>query len=234
MATPLGSETVRAHFCEPKAQMRRSFSQTPNFQSTRFRPICGRRCASPSASMCVREADYRPIGRELGRTSANQAECKSCSAGALDDHDGGDDLRDEQERADGRRNHPGIESAGGLPATSGRIAVRATAWENPAVQVYALTSTGVSDETLDLFVAREAAESTLREILQHEPGWKDTLRRADRTRWARVLRRTRVSVALALTLDRRCHVHLWTVPSTRARPLLRPAAVPRRSVSRPR
>jgi hypothetical protein len=47
----------------------------------------------PSAappSMCAREADYRPIERGLIAAQA-----------ALDDHDGGDDHRDEQERPDG-------------------------------------------------------------------------------------------------------------------------------------
>jgi hypothetical protein len=44
------------------------------------------------------------------------------------------------------------------------------------MQVYALTSTRVAGETLDLFLTREAAEAELREILQDEPDWKDVLR----------------------------------------------------------
>jgi hypothetical protein len=44
------------------------------------------------------------------------------------------------------------------------------------VQVYALTSTQIPDQTLDLLLTREAAEADLREILLDEPGWKDVLR----------------------------------------------------------
>jgi hypothetical protein len=44
------------------------------------------------------------------------------------------------------------------------------------VQVFALTSSQSLHETLDLFLAREAAEAELREILQDEPDWKDVLR----------------------------------------------------------
>jgi hypothetical protein len=44
------------------------------------------------------------------------------------------------------------------------------------VQVYALTSSQLLHETLDLFLAREAAETELREILLDEPDWKDVLR----------------------------------------------------------
>ena len=44
------------------------------------------------------------------------------------------------------------------------------------VQVYALASSQSRHETLDLFLAREAAEAELREILQDEPDWKDVLR----------------------------------------------------------
>ena len=44
------------------------------------------------------------------------------------------------------------------------------------MQVYALTSTQLLDETLDLFLTREAAETELREILLDEPDWKDVLR----------------------------------------------------------
>jgi hypothetical protein len=44
------------------------------------------------------------------------------------------------------------------------------------VQVYALTTTQLLHETLDLFLTREAAETELREILLDEPDWKDVLR----------------------------------------------------------
>jgi hypothetical protein len=44
------------------------------------------------------------------------------------------------------------------------------------MQVYALTSSQSLDETLDLFLTREAAETELREILEDEPDWKDVLR----------------------------------------------------------
>jgi len=44
------------------------------------------------------------------------------------------------------------------------------------VQVYALTSTQLLHETLDLFLTREAAETELREILLDEPDWKEVLR----------------------------------------------------------
>jgi hypothetical protein len=44
------------------------------------------------------------------------------------------------------------------------------------VQVYALTSSHLRGETLDLFLTREAAQAELREILQDEPGWVDVLR----------------------------------------------------------
>ena len=43
------------------------------------------------------------------------------------------------------------------------------------MQVYALTSTQLLHETLDLFLTREAAETELREILLDEPDWKDVL-----------------------------------------------------------
>ena len=43
------------------------------------------------------------------------------------------------------------------------------------MQVYALTSSQMPNETLDLFLTRSAAEAELREILRDEPGWKDTL-----------------------------------------------------------
>jgi hypothetical protein len=44
------------------------------------------------------------------------------------------------------------------------------------MQVYALTSTQVAGETLDLFLTLEAAKAELREILEGEPGWVDVLR----------------------------------------------------------
>jgi hypothetical protein len=44
------------------------------------------------------------------------------------------------------------------------------------VQVYALTSSHVPDETLDLFLTQEAAEAELREILEDEPEWGNVLR----------------------------------------------------------
>jgi hypothetical protein len=44
------------------------------------------------------------------------------------------------------------------------------------MQVYALASSELLHETLDLFLTREAAEAELREILEDEPDWKDVLR----------------------------------------------------------
>ena len=44
------------------------------------------------------------------------------------------------------------------------------------MHVYALTSSHVPDETLDLFLTREAAEAELREILEDEPEWVNVLR----------------------------------------------------------
>jgi hypothetical protein len=44
------------------------------------------------------------------------------------------------------------------------------------MRVYALTSSHVPDETLDLFVTQEAAEAELREILEDEPEWVNVLR----------------------------------------------------------
>ena len=44
------------------------------------------------------------------------------------------------------------------------------------MQVYALISSQLLHETLDLFLTREAAEAELREILQDEPDWGDVLR----------------------------------------------------------
>jgi len=44
------------------------------------------------------------------------------------------------------------------------------------VQVYALTSSQLLHETLDLFLTREAAEAELREILEDEPEWVNVLR----------------------------------------------------------
>jgi hypothetical protein len=53
-----------------------------------------------------------------------------------------------------------------LGATPGRI---------PRMQVYALASTQIRGETLDLFLTREAAETELREILEDEPEWANVL-----------------------------------------------------------
>jgi hypothetical protein len=44
------------------------------------------------------------------------------------------------------------------------------------VQVYALTSSQLVNETLDLFLTQEAAEAELREILDDEPEWVNVLR----------------------------------------------------------
>jgi hypothetical protein len=44
------------------------------------------------------------------------------------------------------------------------------------MRVYALTSSHVPSETLDLFVTQEAAEAELREILEDEPEWVNVLR----------------------------------------------------------
>jgi hypothetical protein len=44
------------------------------------------------------------------------------------------------------------------------------------VQVYALTSSQLLLETLDLFLTREAAEAELEEILEDEPEWVNVLR----------------------------------------------------------
>jgi hypothetical protein len=44
------------------------------------------------------------------------------------------------------------------------------------VQVYALTSSQLLHETLDLFVTRNGAEAELREILEDEPQWVNVLR----------------------------------------------------------
>jgi hypothetical protein len=44
------------------------------------------------------------------------------------------------------------------------------------VEVYALTSSQLAHETLDLFLTREAAEAELREILEDEPEWVNVLR----------------------------------------------------------
>ena len=43
------------------------------------------------------------------------------------------------------------------------------------MRVYALTSSEMLHETLDLFLTREAAEAELREIIEDEPDWKDVL-----------------------------------------------------------
>jgi hypothetical protein len=49
-------------------------------------------------------------------------------------------------------------------------------WAEPrALQVYALMSSDIAGETLDLFISREDAEAELAEILHDEPDWKDIL-----------------------------------------------------------
>ena len=45
----------------------------------------------------------------------------------------------------------------------------------PSVQIYAITSAQIPDETLDLFLTREAAEAELAEIVEDEPGWVNVL-----------------------------------------------------------
>lgn len=44
------------------------------------------------------------------------------------------------------------------------------------IQVYALTSSHIPDETLDLFLTGEAAETELQEILEDEPEWVNVVR----------------------------------------------------------
>ena len=44
------------------------------------------------------------------------------------------------------------------------------------MRVYALASSHVHDETLDLFLNREAAEAELQEILEDEPEWVNVVR----------------------------------------------------------
>ena len=44
------------------------------------------------------------------------------------------------------------------------------------MQVYALTSSRLVSETLNLFLTREAAEAELQEILVDEPEWVNVLR----------------------------------------------------------
>ncbi len=43
------------------------------------------------------------------------------------------------------------------------------------MRVYALTSSQLRDETLDILLTREAAEAELREILLDGPDWRDVL-----------------------------------------------------------
>jgi hypothetical protein len=43
------------------------------------------------------------------------------------------------------------------------------------VKVYALASSHVPNETLDLFLTQEAASDELTEILRDEPGWVNVL-----------------------------------------------------------
>lgn len=55
------------------------------------------------------------------------------------------------------------------------------------MRVYALTSSQSLDETLDLFLTREAAETELREILEDEPDWKDVLRVVPNSLYSRIM-----------------------------------------------
>jgi hypothetical protein len=48
------------------------------------------------------------------------------------------------------------------------------------MQAYALTNSQCHDETLDLFLTREAAEAELRQILQDDPDWQDILLKGTR------------------------------------------------------
>jgi hypothetical protein len=49
-------------------------------------------------------------------------------------------------------------------------------WGEPrALEVYALMSSDMAGETLDLFLSREDAEAELDVILHDEPDWKDIL-----------------------------------------------------------
>jgi hypothetical protein len=58
-------------------------------------------------------------------------------------------------------------------STSSRsVLLGAAGWENPTVQVYALTSERVPGETLDLFLSRELPRSSWRRSLRTSPnGW---------------------------------------------------------------
>jgi hypothetical protein len=44
------------------------------------------------------------------------------------------------------------------------------------MQVFALTSSQLRHETLDIFLTQEAADAELREILEDEPEWVNVLR----------------------------------------------------------
>ena len=65
----------------------------------------------------------------------------------------------------------GVVSPFGGPTSSGMLTLHC-----PPEQVYALTSSQLLRETLDLFVTRDAAEAELREILEGEPQWVNVLR----------------------------------------------------------
>jgi hypothetical protein len=52
------------------------------------------------------------------------------------------------------------------------------------MRIYALTTSHSPNETVDLFVTREAAEAELDEILEDGPEWVDVLRRTDPARRA--------------------------------------------------
>jgi hypothetical protein len=56
------------------------------------------------------------------------------------------------------------------------LSLRTKEWQDLLVQVYALSSSHLVHETLDLFLTREAAEAELREILVDVPDWRDVLR----------------------------------------------------------
>ena len=72
------------------------------------------------------------------------------------------------------------EPAAGAPSNDALLGTASYLGPSPArilvVQVYALASSQLLQETLDLFLTREAAEAESREILHEEPDWKDVLR----------------------------------------------------------
>ena len=88
----------------------------------------------------------------------------------------------------GARGACGPDPRGARPDSHGRVAAqprcdtsvsivgRARVGRSHRMQVYALTSTRLRHETLDLFLTREAAEAELQEILEDEPEWVNVLR----------------------------------------------------------